>query len=326
MAPKMTRLVSAVDGKVLQIVFQNDKGNRVVVQGDDGWFYVYLHVNNDRPGTDDGAAAFNEAFAPGLTQGQRVAVASTSPTSGTPATPRKPAPTCTSRPPPLPAGTTGRRGRGRRRRRSTRATALLNAEACRPAGRRSSPSSELVDPAVQGLLRAGSRRRRPRLLGRPAARLPAHPPPVHRQAARRARVRAAHQPGGPALQGVLPPHRPTRAGSTTGSPSTSTGYAPLDDGAGLRREPGVRRHLRLPRQRRLRRPRVPATCSAASRTRPAASTGSPSASTSGRHGRGGSWSVSPSRPRTGAHGHEGRRSCSSTSPCSTAPDRPGLGL
>ena len=25
----------------------------IVVQDDDGWFYVYLHVNNDTPGTDD---------------------------------------------------------------------------------------------------------------------------------------------------------------------------------------------------------------------------------------------------------------------------------
>jgi hypothetical protein len=73
MGPKMTRLMSAADGRILQIVFQNDKGNRVVVQGDDGWFYVYIHVNNDTPGTDNGAAAYDQAFAPGLTQGQRVA-------------------------------------------------------------------------------------------------------------------------------------------------------------------------------------------------------------------------------------------------------------
>jgi Domain of unknown function (DUF4214)/Peptidase family M23 len=72
MGPKMTRLMSAVDGRVLQVVFQNDKGNRVVVQGDDGWFYVYLHVNNDTPGTDNGAATYDQAFAPGLIQGQRV--------------------------------------------------------------------------------------------------------------------------------------------------------------------------------------------------------------------------------------------------------------
>ena len=72
MGPKMARLLSAVDGTILQIVYQNDKGNRVVVRGDDGWFYVYLHVNNDTPGTDDGAATFDQAFVHGLTQGQRV--------------------------------------------------------------------------------------------------------------------------------------------------------------------------------------------------------------------------------------------------------------
>jgi hypothetical protein len=72
MGPKMARLMSAVDGTVLQIVFQNDKGNRVVILGDDDWFYVYLHVNNDTPGTDDGAATFSQAFAAGLEQGDRV--------------------------------------------------------------------------------------------------------------------------------------------------------------------------------------------------------------------------------------------------------------
>lgn len=72
MGPKMTPLVSAVDGTVREIVFQNDKGNRVVVQDDDGWFYVYLHVNNDTPGTDDMAATRDQAFVPGLAVGQRV--------------------------------------------------------------------------------------------------------------------------------------------------------------------------------------------------------------------------------------------------------------
>src|SRR5690606_36480765 len=37
-----------------------------------GWFYVYLHVNNDTPGTDDGQATFEQAFVPGLAVGQRV--------------------------------------------------------------------------------------------------------------------------------------------------------------------------------------------------------------------------------------------------------------
>lgn len=72
MAPKHTRLLSTVDGTVREIVFQNDKGNRVVVQDDAGWFYVYLHVNNDTPGTDDMSATRDQAFAAGLVVGQRV--------------------------------------------------------------------------------------------------------------------------------------------------------------------------------------------------------------------------------------------------------------
>lgn len=72
MGRKGTVLLSAVDGWVREIVHQNDKGNRVVVQDDEGWFYVYLHVNNDTPGTDDGQATFEQAFVAGLQVGQRV--------------------------------------------------------------------------------------------------------------------------------------------------------------------------------------------------------------------------------------------------------------
>jgi hypothetical protein len=30
-------------------------GNMLIITGDDGWRYLYIHLNNDRPGTDDGA-------------------------------------------------------------------------------------------------------------------------------------------------------------------------------------------------------------------------------------------------------------------------------
>ncbi len=72
MGPKHTRLLSAVDGTVREIVHSNGSGNRVVVQDDEGWFYVYIHVNNDTPGTDDGLASFDQAFAAGLEVGERV--------------------------------------------------------------------------------------------------------------------------------------------------------------------------------------------------------------------------------------------------------------
>jgi murein DD-endopeptidase MepM/ murein hydrolase activator NlpD len=70
--PKHTPLLSTVDGTVREIVFDNARGNRVVVQDDEGWFYVYIHVNNDTPGTDDGAATREQAFVSGLAVGQRV--------------------------------------------------------------------------------------------------------------------------------------------------------------------------------------------------------------------------------------------------------------
>jgi murein DD-endopeptidase MepM/ murein hydrolase activator NlpD len=69
---KMRPLLAAVDGTVREIVHQNGKGNRVVIQDDEGWFYAYLHVNNDTPGTDNGRASFEQAFVAGLHVGQRV--------------------------------------------------------------------------------------------------------------------------------------------------------------------------------------------------------------------------------------------------------------
>jgi hypothetical protein len=69
---KMRNLLSTVDGTVREIVFNNASGNRLVIQDDEGWFYVYIHVNNDTPGTDDGNATREQAFAAGLAVGQRV--------------------------------------------------------------------------------------------------------------------------------------------------------------------------------------------------------------------------------------------------------------
>ena len=46
-------------------------GNSLYLKGDDGWYYCYLHINNDDPGTDNGANQFKHAFAPGLAIGSR---------------------------------------------------------------------------------------------------------------------------------------------------------------------------------------------------------------------------------------------------------------
>lgn len=75
MAAKMTPLVSTVDGTVVRLSYQNTtiSGNYVYIRDADGWVHVYLHMNNDRPGTDDGQASFEQAFAPGLKVGSKVA-------------------------------------------------------------------------------------------------------------------------------------------------------------------------------------------------------------------------------------------------------------
>jgi hypothetical protein len=72
MAPKMRALVAVFDGTVR---FNRSAAghNTITLQGDDGWTAVYMHVNNDHPGTDDGQGGDRYAFAPGLHSGDRVA-------------------------------------------------------------------------------------------------------------------------------------------------------------------------------------------------------------------------------------------------------------
>ncbi|MBA2497077.1 MAG: DUF4214 domain-containing protein [Acidimicrobiia bacterium] len=72
MGPKMVPMQAAVDGVVEEIIHNNSAGNRIAIRGPEGWRYVYLHVNNDTPGTDDGAADRNQVFAPGLVVGSQV--------------------------------------------------------------------------------------------------------------------------------------------------------------------------------------------------------------------------------------------------------------
>lgn len=72
MGPKMVPMQATVDGVVEEIVFNNASGNRIAIRDAAGWRYVYIHVNNDTPGSDDGAATRNQAFASGLVVGSRV--------------------------------------------------------------------------------------------------------------------------------------------------------------------------------------------------------------------------------------------------------------
>jgi len=74
MGRKLMPLVAAVDGTVAWV--HNDgagrAGNMVSIQDARGWQYYYIHINNDTPGTDDGANPSRWAFASGIVAGAPV--------------------------------------------------------------------------------------------------------------------------------------------------------------------------------------------------------------------------------------------------------------
>ena len=74
MGPKMTPLVAAFNGTVTSLKRETrvGDGNYLVITGDNGWSAMYLHVNNDTPGTDDGRGTASYAFPKGIEVGTRV--------------------------------------------------------------------------------------------------------------------------------------------------------------------------------------------------------------------------------------------------------------
>lgn len=70
--PKMTPLLAAADGVVSWMRHDSSRGNILYLVDDDGWQYTYIHINNDTPGTDDGANRYDQAFGPGIAEGVRV--------------------------------------------------------------------------------------------------------------------------------------------------------------------------------------------------------------------------------------------------------------
>lgn len=70
---KMQPLLATVDGRVRYLVDPEASwGYAIVIEDFDGYAYHYLHVNNDTPGTDDGAGGTEHAYAPGIYQGALV--------------------------------------------------------------------------------------------------------------------------------------------------------------------------------------------------------------------------------------------------------------
>jgi murein DD-endopeptidase MepM/ murein hydrolase activator NlpD len=70
MAPQMTPVVAVADGTIVTAALGGKlSGTYVKIQHDDGYFSLYIHLNNDDFGTDDGAGI---GIRPGLAEGDRV--------------------------------------------------------------------------------------------------------------------------------------------------------------------------------------------------------------------------------------------------------------
>lgn len=72
MGKKLQRLLATVDGTVVALRHTDDGNSLYLESSTDGWYYAYLHINNDSPGTDDGRNSSGHAFAPGIVEGGRV--------------------------------------------------------------------------------------------------------------------------------------------------------------------------------------------------------------------------------------------------------------
>jgi len=74
MGTKMQPLLAAVSGRVtfIRTDSSGSSGNMLTITDPAGWSYHYMHVNNDTPGTDDGANPAQHRFAPGVISGARV--------------------------------------------------------------------------------------------------------------------------------------------------------------------------------------------------------------------------------------------------------------
>jgi hypothetical protein len=70
MGHKLEVLVAAHDGTVSWT--RTDGNNMLAIRDSDGWEYWYIHINNDTPGTDDGANLPQFMFFPGIDRGVSV--------------------------------------------------------------------------------------------------------------------------------------------------------------------------------------------------------------------------------------------------------------
>ena len=73
-APKLTPALAAVDGRVSRLSSDSEgrAGNYLVITDGEGWEYVYIHLNNDSPDTDNNINPQRWAIAPGIDVGTDV--------------------------------------------------------------------------------------------------------------------------------------------------------------------------------------------------------------------------------------------------------------
>lgn len=64
-APQMTKMLACVSGTIVELRHRSS-GNSLYIQGDDGWFYCYLHINDERPGTHSRDNRVDTAWGPKL--------------------------------------------------------------------------------------------------------------------------------------------------------------------------------------------------------------------------------------------------------------------
>lgn len=70
---KLVPLYAAVTGRVKSVENPEPSwGYAITLEDEDGYTYHYIHVNNDTPGTDDGAGGIEHAYAPGIVRGAPV--------------------------------------------------------------------------------------------------------------------------------------------------------------------------------------------------------------------------------------------------------------
>jgi hypothetical protein len=73
MADKLVPVLAVNDGCITYLDYGGPGGGNMLTLTDaDGWEYRYIHLNNDSPGTDDGANAYEWAFVDGLEEGDCV--------------------------------------------------------------------------------------------------------------------------------------------------------------------------------------------------------------------------------------------------------------